>query len=169
MLLVLALVLFAVVDGVTFSFTGSQQVYNTPGGTCALQVTVAGGKGGGSSYSGNTSPGGVGHVVMGTINSPATQYFIYVGNQGTFGSSCGTRPGGSNSGGGANGGVGGDVGGGGGAASDIRTSTLLSSRIVVAGGGGAGSWYANGGAGGYPTGGNGASPGGGLCVFFNFL
>ena len=157
------------VMAVTFAYTGSQQVYNTPGGTCALQVTVAGAKGGSSSYSGNTSPGGQGHVVIGTITSPLTQYFIYVGSAGPAGNACGNRGGGTNSGGGADGGIGGDVGAGGGAASDIRTSTLLTSRIVVGAGGGGGAAGKNGGNGGYPNGGGGVCCQGGGLSFPRFL
>jgi hypothetical protein len=95
---------------------------------------------GASGGNGYVSPGGKGGYSVGSaLVEQSTNFYIFVGGQGSVnsGPSGATAAGGYN--GGGNGKIGGDLrqAGGGGGATDIRNSTnTLNSRIIVAGGGG---------------------------------
>src|SRR6476661_3547772 len=140
----------------TFTYTGGVQTYTVPANIYSLTVTVNGAQGGAAA--GNVYAGGLGGRAVGTIAvTPGEVLSIYVGGQGSIGTSGATVAGGYNGGGtGAAGG-----GGGGGGASDVRQGgTALVNRVVTgAGGGGAGA--GGGGSGGASTAaGNGGSGGG---------
>ena len=128
-----------------FDFTGSTQVFETPGITTTILFSAYGaaaGRGynrtGGSSCGSGSETGGYGGLAEGSASFAAsTTLYIEVGGQGDDGGCADqgpydTRVGGYN--GGGRGSQGGSAGGG---ATDVRTSVGdLSSRILVAGGGG---------------------------------
>lgn len=126
----------------TFSIPGVQS-YTVPAGVTQLSVDAVGGKGGNNNnwpagiYA---SQGGAGGRVVCTINvTPGQVLQVYVGGQGTAGTT--TRGVGGFNGGGNGGGSGTTYnGGGGGGGSDIRFSpyALADRKIVAGGGGGAG-------------------------------
>lgn len=148
-----------------FSYTGGMQSYTLGPGT--YTVKAWGGQGGDGYYSGYTGAGGKGGYAQGTytINTTTTVY-IYVGGQGTTGSSSGTYSGGYNGGG-----SGYYYSGGGGGATHVSTrsgllqnqSSYVNQLLLVAGGGGGGhaysSYTAQGGYGGGTSGGYGATSG----------
>lgn len=132
---------------VTFNYTGAAQTWTVPACVSSINVSVAGGQGGGS-Y------GGSGSIVTGTITvTPGQVLQINVGGMGNCPGS-GWNGGGS----GANGAV---ASCGGGGASDIRVVPYtLANRVVVASGGGGtggGDTYTTGGIGGCTTGVDGTS------------
>ena len=134
---------------ITFSYTGGPQTWVVPACISSITVTVAGGKGGGST-------GGNGAVVTGTLSvTPGQILQMNVGGAG-----AGTTPGWNGGGTGQPSGIGFPSFGGGGA-SDIRLAPYgLNNRLVVAGGGGAsggGPTFGIGGQGGCPNGNNGTT------------
>ena len=138
-----------------FTATGNVQSFVTPYAG-RYQFEVWGAQGGTAS----SRAGGNGGYSVGTVTLPAnTILYVYVGKQGTTGSSSGTS-GGFNGGGNATG----TGGAGGGGATDIRIGTdSLYARVIVAGGGGGSGQdscaYGNTGYGGGTSGGGGGSQG----------
>ena len=135
---------FASAQSVTIGPGGSQS-WTVPPCVTSINVTVAGGEGGGST-------GGNGAVISGTLNvTPGQTITGTAGGAGT----AGTSGGGSNGGGsGQNSGIGWPSYGGGGASTLVVGGTTM----VVAGGGGGvggGPTFGAGGAGGCPNGANG--------------
>ena len=136
---------------VSFSYTGSSQVWTVPAGISSINVDVYGAKGG----TGSTGTGGNGGRVQTTLSVTSGQTLnIFVGGQGGNNNNTGGYNGGGTSPGS---GYSPYIGGGGGA-TDIRIGgTALSNRVVVAGGGGGGGYNGcteNGGSGGGLTGGS---------------
>ena len=133
---------------VTFSTTNDYFTWNIPAGILSLQVQLYGAQGGS-----NTSSGGKGGFVSGTLNvSGFTTAYVYVGGQNGY------------NGGGAGDTVSVNTSQNGGGASDIRLGgNTLNDRVVVAGGGGGagknGCTHQGGGNGAYPggTGGQGGT------------
>ena len=145
-------------DILTFNYTGSVQNISLPKGTYKLECWGAQG----GSYNTSYATGGEGGYSVGTITlkDKSTPLYLYVGGQGSYGSSTTLT---TKNGGGFNGG--GDAsyrGGGGGGASDIRIGQdSLYARVIVAGGGGGAYAYSStykaaGGAGGGTSGPNGS-------------
>jgi hypothetical protein len=100
----------------TFTYTGYYENFNAPSGVKYLTITASGASGGGGSGSGSYGAGGEGALVKAKIpvKQPGETLYVYVGGQGTTGSSSGT-------GGGFDGGGDSYAGGGGGASGpDIR-------------------------------------------------
>jgi Glycine rich protein len=133
----------------TFSFTGSYQVYVVPQNVSCVRIDAYGASGGNGYNSGQLGRGGLGGYVSTIIEvTPFQNLFLLVGGNGA---SRDTNYGISHETGGFNGGgslCGPNTGEGGGA-SDVRTNaTDLWSRLVVAGGGGGGDSWTPGGAGG---------------------
>jgi PKD repeat protein len=126
----------------TFSFTGGVQTWTVPQGVTSISVDIRGARGGqGYNTISGYSEGGMGGRVQAVIPvTPGEVLNIYVGGQGTNGTSgTGTFAGGYNGGG-----SGYYRAGGGGGASDMRRGgTGLADRIIVAGGGGGGSYNCN--------------------------
>lgn len=126
---------------VDFEYTGEVQKVTLQKGTYKLETWGA---------QGGSDNGGKGAYTTSTITVQSkTDYFVYVGGQGTYTTTYNVRGKGGFNGGG-------DAGinttssgwsnygygwGGGGGATDIRTSNTLQSRIIVAGGGGGGWQY----------------------------
>lgn len=131
---------------VTFSYTGSMQMYVVPSCVNAIDMDVRGAQGGLT-----TSVAGLGGRVQGHMQvHPGDTLYIFVGGHGNTMPSTGGFNGGGNGSGSS---------GGGGGASDIRTGgTTLNDRFIVAGGGGGNcdnGGISDGGAGGGLTGGDG--------------
>ncbi|MEU6972418.1 glycine-rich protein [Kitasatospora aureofaciens] len=131
----------------TFAFTGAEQTFTVPSGVTQVDVTAIGAAGGLSGV--NTTPGGRGAQVSGTLTglSGGQTLYVEVGGVPTLPSSCYPF---SPCVGGFNGGGSSHFGGGGGGASDVRTQprttplTTTDSRLVVAaGGGGAGEVFSS--------------------------
>ncbi len=143
--------------------TPGAYVYTVPAGCPAVNIDVAGAKGGDYSTTGYGGKGGRAQADFSV--TPGQVLYVYVGGAGGN-SSCGAA---GTSSGGEGGGSGGCSGGGagGGAGSSVRTSIAggatsaasLNSRIIVGGAGGGGNWSCSpqlpGGNGGYPAGANG--------------
>ncbi len=142
---------FSQSNSITFNNTSSSQTWTVPSCVTSIDISMAGGSGGGSN-------GGLGSLISGTLTvTPGQILQINVGGAG----GCPTA--------GYNGGAVGasannfsNGGCGGGGASDIRTAPFqLTDRLVVASGGGGmggGNTDAQGGNGGCGTGGTGNSP-----------
>jgi uncharacterized repeat protein (TIGR01451 family) len=147
----------------TFNYTGAEQTYTLPAGASGVivQVSGAGGAGGGADAQGTAAvgggvggAGGTGVTAAGTyLAVSGTQLKIYVGGGGTggvtssFGFTCANSAGAAGSAGGVNGyaggagalpGCGGYSGGGGGGGGASVVSTSAGARLFVAGGGGGG-------------------------------
>ncbi|MFJ9775434.1 glycine-rich protein [Kitasatospora sp. NPDC101157] len=131
----------------TFAFTGAEQTFTVPNGVSQVDVTAIGAAGGLSGV--NTTPGGRGAQVSGTLTGLSGGQILYVevGGVPTLPSGCYPF---SPCVGGFNGGGSSHFGGGGGGASDVRTQprttplTTSDSRLIVAaGGGGAGEVFSS--------------------------
>lgn len=140
----------------SYAYTGSPQIFFTPGEADKISVALAGGSGNGGGLAG----GGSGGVVNASFRSvPGQPLLVFVGEGGKPGPRGGWNGGGNASSWPTSDG---DKRGAGGGATDIRVGGWLpSDRVLVAGGGGGASvnsFYgspANGGAGGGITGGAG--------------
>lgn len=116
---------------VTFSYSGSAQIWQVPIGASNITFDVQGAQGG--------RGGGLGGRITGSLIGNFTQLQIMVGGAGLSGM---LANGGFNGGGKAGGNRTNEGSGGG--ASDIRTLSTLDSRLVVAGGGGGTGGYSGG-------------------------
>lgn len=121
-----------------FDYTGGSQSWVVPAGVYSIQAEVVGASGGNS----NTSQGGFGGKVTGTVPvTPGQTIYFYVGGEGTtYYGQTGTVPGGWNGGGNGYNSSSTYSAGSGGGSSDIRIGgTGTGNRVLVAGaGGGAG-------------------------------
>ena len=124
---------YKVGDALNYEYTGSMQSITLPAGTYKLECWGAQG----GSFNTTYATGGLGGYSVGTITltEKTTTLYLYVGGQGSYGSSTTLT---TKTGGGFNGGGGASYrGGGGGGATDIRISQdSLYARVIVAGGGG---------------------------------
>jgi hypothetical protein len=132
----------AAVHNRTFHYTGKEQFFKVPSGVTSVTIHVSGASGPSGGGSACYFIGGKGGIVTADISVTSGETLaIFVGGEGTGGTSdCGPGgKGGFNGGGDGGSGASNAIGTGGGGASDVRQGgDALRDRVMVAGGGGGG-------------------------------
>lgn len=115
----------------TFTYTGTAQMFVVPPCTDSITFEVTGAQGG-ANWVNNTNFGG--RVVATIAVTPGETLMVYVGGQPSSGTTAGWNGGGAGDG----------AGKGGGGASDVRRGSFtLNDRIAVGGGGGGAGYWSN--------------------------